>query len=114
LLACFTAIYFFQCESYSSGLISFSLERTLTNTPLFIIGVVHATTNIKDIYFATIVFSQQPLWKKFQKLATSYPFDIRTAIRRVLSVNVTTHSPCISPAFVTAELRLSFKCVVCN
>ena len=68
MLKCFTAIYFFQ-YIYSSGLSSFSPERTLKNTPLFIICVVHATTNIKDIllisyFFATIVFSQCPLWKK--------------------------------------------------
>jgi len=50
LLACFTAIYSFQYDIYSSASSSFSRERTFKNTPLFIIGVVHATTNGKNIY----------------------------------------------------------------
>jgi hypothetical protein len=49
LLTCFTAIFFFQYDIYSSGLSSFSPERTLKNTPLFTIGVVHATTNIRHL-----------------------------------------------------------------
>jgi hypothetical protein len=62
LLTCFTAIYIFQYDIYSSRLSSFSPKRTLKNTPLFIIGVVHATTNIKtftdQLVLATIVISQ--------------------------------------------------------
>ena len=93
--------------------------KTLKNKPLFITGVVHATTNIKDIYWSVssvrpLCFHNGPCGKKFQKLTTSCPFDIATAIRGVISANVTTHSPCISPAFGTAKLRLSFKCAVCN
>jgi hypothetical protein len=50
LLTCFTAIYFFQYDIYSSVFSSF-LRKELQKTLLFfVIGVVHATTNIKDIY----------------------------------------------------------------
>jgi hypothetical protein len=62
--------------------------KNFKNPPLFIIGVVHATSNIK-IFTHQLVLCEQCVFTNvimeniFKQLSTSCPFVIATGIRRV-------------------------------
>jgi hypothetical protein len=93
---------------------AFFSGKIFKNTPLFIIGVVHATTNIKDIYWSVLcdhcVFKTALVENIFKNL----PHHVHSTLQLQQNVFFPRMLPHISPPFGTANLSLSFKCVVCN
>jgi hypothetical protein len=106
LLTCFTATYFFLCFLQFGTELCVSRKNS-KSTPLFISGVVHATSNIKDIYSPAgavrpMCFHNGPYGKNFQRAYHIMPIR-HCNCSKTCSFRECYH-PCISPAFGTANL----------